>query len=414
MSFSYNSHYGGSALASTSGPITRSRTGLFLSYRDTVIRSPSSRLGSKSISSRKGKGRAYDDSYDDEERSGLLANGADANGNGDLHQAIEMDNLPPQWIDEADKVDDILDRLKPRLTQLDKMHAKHILPGFADKSAEERDIASATADITRELRRCQNIIAKIAQMAKRMPMSTSKEDRIMIGNVQSGLATKVQNVSTIFRKKQTNYLRQLRGYETKSHDKQASSGASSPRDAYASVNDDIQLSQDTLATTGLSLQVQSQAQQTVTGMSMEAITQRDREVSSIAESITDLATLFKDLSSLVIDQGTLLDRIDYNIEQMATDMEGAVKELQTATTYQKRSGKRQLICLLVLLIVGAAIVLVFKPRRTGPGDIPVSPPPIQQPNTGDNAQPGANAAAAAWKLFPSDFAAAPSPTKRWS
>lgn len=67
-------------------------------------------------------------------------------------------------------------------------------------------------------------------------------------------------------------------------------------------------------------------------MSMEAITQRDREVSSIAESITDLATLFKDLSSLVIDQGTLLDRIDYNIEQMATDMEGAVKELQTATT----------------------------------------------------------------------------------
>lgn len=87
------------------------------------------------------------------------------------------------------------------------MHAKHILPGFADKSAEERDIASATADITRELRRCQNIIAKIAQMAKRMPMSTSKEDRIMIGNVQSGLATKVQNVSTIFRKKQTNYLR---------------------------------------------------------------------------------------------------------------------------------------------------------------------------------------------------------------
>lgn len=97
MSFSYNSHYGGSALASTSGPITRSRTGLFLSYRDTVIRSPSSRLGSKSISSRKGKGRAYDDSYDDEERSGLLANGADANGNGDLHQAIEMDNLPPQW-----------------------------------------------------------------------------------------------------------------------------------------------------------------------------------------------------------------------------------------------------------------------------------------------------------------------------
>jgi syntaxin 16 len=66
-------------------------------------------------------------------------------------------------------------------------------------------------------------------------------------------------------------------------------------------------------------------------MSLEAITQRDREITSIAESITDLADLFKDLSGMVIDQGTLLDRVDYNIENMARDMEGAVQELKTAT-----------------------------------------------------------------------------------
>lgn len=65
-------------------------------------------------------------------------------------------------------------------------------------------------------------------------------------------------------------------------------------------------------------------------MSLEAITQRDREITSIAESITDLAALFQDLSGMVIDQGTLLDRVDYNIENMARDMEGAVQELKTA------------------------------------------------------------------------------------
>ena len=41
--------------------------------------------------------------------------------------------------------------------------------------------------------------------------------------------------------------------------------------------------------------------------------------------------LFKDLSTMVIDQGTMLDRIDYNVETMANDMESAVKELTTAT-----------------------------------------------------------------------------------
>uniref|UniRef100_A0A0W0FGW8 t-SNARE coiled-coil homology domain-containing protein n=1 Tax=Moniliophthora roreri TaxID=221103 RepID=A0A0W0FGW8_MONRR len=58
---------------------------------------------------------------------------------------------------------------------------------------------------------------------------------------------------------------------------------------------------------------------------------RDREITEIAKSIASLAELFKDLSTLVIDQGTLLDSIEYNIEQTAVQMGEAVKELDTAT-----------------------------------------------------------------------------------
>ena len=58
---------------------------------------------------------------------------------------------------------------------------------------------------------------------------------------------------------------------------------------------------------------------------------RDRELTEIAKSIAQLAELFKDLSALVIDQGTLLDSVEYNIEQTAVQMEDAVRELDTAT-----------------------------------------------------------------------------------
>lgn len=58
---------------------------------------------------------------------------------------------------------------------------------------------------------------------------------------------------------------------------------------------------------------------------------RDRELTEIAKSIATLADLFKDLSVLVIDQGTLLDSVEYNIEQTAHDVGEAVKELNTAT-----------------------------------------------------------------------------------
>lgn len=49
----------------------------------------------------------------------------------------------------------------------------------------------------------------------------------------------------------------------------------------------------------------------------------------------------KDLSTLVIDQGTILDRIDYNMEQVATAVEEGVKELQKADKHQKASQARK-------------------------------------------------------------------------
>lgn len=69
---------------------------------------------------------------------------------------------------------------------------------------------------------------------------------------------------------------------------------------------------------------------------------RDRELTEIARSIASLAELFKDLSVLVIDQGTLLDSVEYNIEQTAAHMEDAVRELDVATKYVPSSSSPSL------------------------------------------------------------------------
>lgn len=58
-----------------------------------------------------------------------------------------------------------------------------------------------------------------------------------------------------------------------------------------------------------------------------AILQREKEINDIAKGIIELADIFKELQNMVIDQGTMLDRIDYNIERMAENVKGADKEL---------------------------------------------------------------------------------------
>ena len=58
-----------------------------------------------------------------------------------------------------------------------------------------------------------------------------------------------------------------------------------------------------------------------------AIMQREREINDIAKGIIELADIFKELQTMVIDQGTMLDRVDYNVERMAENVKGADKEL---------------------------------------------------------------------------------------
>ncbi len=93
------------------------------------------------------------------------------------------------------------------------------------------------------------------------------------------------------------------------------------------------------------------------------IAQREHEIEEIAQGIIELANIFQELQSMVIDQGTLLDRVDYNVERMAVAVRAADKELTTATTYQRRSTKRWIILLLLLLVVGLGIILLLKPAK---------------------------------------------------
>lgn len=71
-----------------------------------------------------------------------------------------------------------------------------------------------------------------------------------------------------------------------------------------------------------------QTQQRATGQNDAAIAQREREINDIAKGIIELSDIFRELQTMIIDQGTMLDRIDYNVERMGTEVKAAEKELK--------------------------------------------------------------------------------------
>ncbi|KAF9531654.1 t-SNARE [Crepidotus variabilis] len=325
---------------------TRSRTSLFLSYRD-----------SQAPRRRRTRTTAYESTeYHDDENEHLIQASS--------HVSVDIPSLPPKWVDISDQVEEVIANVQAKIQTLDKLHAKHVLPGFADRSQEERDIESLTTGITKDFRTCQSLIQRISSQPHAFPPDPQKSNHETLAgkNVQRGLAAKVQDLSATFRKKQRVYMEKLSGHAAKNQDLLVASGAIHLKgsDGLSAVDDDIQ------AVTQQSL---------VHADPSHELASRDRELSEIAKSIASLAELFKDLSVLVIDQGTLLDSVEYNIEQTAVQMEDAVTELKIATRYQKNTGKRKCIFLLLLIIFGLIFILIFKPKRHH------TTPPPPQPST---------------------------------
>ena len=87
---------------------------------------------------------------------------------------------------------------------------------------------------------------------------------------------------------------------------------------------------------------------------------RDREIREILQSIVELQELFKEFSTLVIEQGTLLDRIDYNLENVQATIDVANVNIEDAIRYTKYSRWTICVLLLVVLLVGVIAILAIR------------------------------------------------------
>lgn len=86
---------------------------------------------------------------------------------------------------------------------------------------------------------------------------------------------------------------------------------------------------------------------------------REKEVIKIVQSIADLHDIFKDLAQMVQEQGTVLDRIDYNVEQTQTRVTEGYKQLQRAEMYQRKNRKMYCILILASVTLFMMILLIF-------------------------------------------------------
>jgi len=92
----------------------------------------------------------------------------------------------------------------------------------------------------------------------------------------------------------------------------------------------------------------------------ENLIRRGKEIEVLVQNIDELNVIFKDLQSLVVHQGTILDRIDFNIDESICNVSKARKELVIAEENMKSNCIRNLNFVIILVIFVECLLIMFK------------------------------------------------------
>merc|ERR1712024_234150 len=82
---------------------------------------------------------------------------------------------------------------------------------------------------------------------------------------------------------------------------------------------------------------------------MEHLQERQRQINQLESDILDVNTIFKDLATLVHEQGEVIDSIGANVESTHVRVQEGTEQLRQAETYKMKKRKRCLYIIAALL-----------------------------------------------------------------
>ncbi|CAI0551624.1 unnamed protein product [Linum tenue] len=312
---------------------TRNRTLIFRKYRDALksVRIPTGGRGGGPVI------ELANTSFLNPNRSYAPLSTEDP---GNSSKGASTVGLPPAWVDISEDIAANVHRARMKMAELAKAHAKALMPSFGDGKEDQRTIEGLTHEIT-------GLIKKSEKKLQRLSAGGPTEDSNIRKNVQRSLATDLQNLSMELRKKQSTYLKRLR------QQKEGQDGV----DLEMNLNGNRSRMDDE---DGLDNMAFSDLQMARVKKTEAFTAEREREIQQVVESVNELAQIMKDLSVLVIDQGTIVDRIDYNVQNVATTVEEGLKQLQKAERTQKQGGMVMCATVLVIMCFIMLVLLILK------------------------------------------------------
>ena len=249
---------------------------------------------------------------------------------------IELQNLQsPRYMDMYEQCNNLLKDLDIEFNKLKEEQQKRIVPTFDETNTKliNQNIQMISDKMTKKLKKCKYL----AKELKTLLANSSLDDNIKI-NMYQNLLNRLAEISREMQINEEKYLQkyqELNGYE----------------ESFITINNSNNL--DSIET------FQSHAFNS-NKKKVDISKERNKEIDQMINTVNELKNIFQDVSNMVIFQGTILDRIDYNTYQSRHNIRRGNRELEESHESLKSGCLRRLNQILIIAIFIMSILIIFK------------------------------------------------------
>ena len=262
------------------------------------------------------------------------------------YDQIELQDLTynldnSNYVESYKKVNNILDELLTNFASLKSFQQERIKPKFVDEEIEnkkiDKEIDKLIIKMMKKIKFCEALTKMIKDKKNEQNTILDK----VKNNIKIFLTTKIQNFSNEFRQNQQQYLKYLKDMGIITYSNTDKDNSPEPL-----LNEEDDEQKNFLYTKDDDMNIQ--------------IKKREEDIDILVKSINELSGIFKDLQNIVQEQGTILDRIDYNINISYENSQQGLKYIKKAEQHNNESCFRNAILLLFIIIFVETILIIWK------------------------------------------------------
>ena len=247
---------------------------------------------------------------------------------------IELTNITsPKYMQLYEECDNLLKEFDIEFNKLKEEQQKRIVPNFNETESKliTQNIQMISSKMTQQLKKCKNLTKEL-----KIQLANSDLDENVKINMYQNLLNRLAETT---RALQINEEMQLQKYQE----------FNGVEDSFFNINN-----YDSIETN------QTQNFRSIDTKKLDVNKERNKEIDQIVKTVNDLKEIFMDVSEMVISQGTILDRIDYNTYQTRHYIRRGNKEMEETHERLKSGCLRRINQILIGIIFIMAILIIFK------------------------------------------------------